>query len=97
MKRTILDNLPTIWVVAVFLFGLALVANHAEAGHSRNNGTCADDKIHYQNMYQKRTDAPLWNESVAMRDKANSMNNTEKCEEYYEEALRMIRKPYPTE
>ena len=32
MKKYILDNLPTIWVVAVFVLGMALVANHANAG-----------------------------------------------------------------
>jgi len=87
-------HMKTIIITAVLT---VFTATSLYSGHSRNNGTCADDKVHYQNMYNKRTDAPLWNESVAMRDKANSVNNTEKCEEYYEEALRMIRKPYPTE
>ena len=87
-------HMKTIILTAVLT---VFTATSLYSGHSRGNGTCADDKVHYQNMYKKRTDAPLWNESVAMRDKANSMNNTEKCEEYYEEALRMIRKPYPTE
>ena len=32
MKKYILDNLPTIWVIAVFVLGLALAANHANAG-----------------------------------------------------------------
>ena len=32
MKKYILDNLPTIWVIAVFVLGMALVANHANAG-----------------------------------------------------------------
>ena len=31
MKKWILDNLPGIWVVAVFVIGMALVANHANA------------------------------------------------------------------
>ena len=54
-------------------------------------------------MENKRTDAPLFAESQAMRDKAVEMNVTRdiaKCEEYMEEALRMIRKTggeYPTE
>ena len=26
---TILDNLPTIWVIAVFVFGIILAADHA--------------------------------------------------------------------
>ncbi len=72
------------------------------AGHSRNNGTCTDDAVHYQNMIVngKRSDAPLYEESKAMRDKANARRMVGKwaeCEELMEEALRMIRKPYPTE
>ena len=31
MKKWMLDNLPGIWVVAVFVIGMALVANHANA------------------------------------------------------------------
>ena len=31
MKKWVLDNLPTIWVVLVFVFGMALAANHASA------------------------------------------------------------------
>ena len=31
MKNKILDNLPTIWVIAMFAFGLVLSANHAKA------------------------------------------------------------------
>ena len=71
----------------------------AMAGHSRDNGTCDDDKTHYENMTVngKRSDAPLYAESQAMRDKAHSYNNYKLCEKYMEEALRMIRKPYPTE
>ena len=51
-------------------------------------------------MINKRSDAPLWQQSKDMRDKAIAQRvqgNTEKCEELMEEALRMIRKPYPTE
>ena len=71
----------------------------AMAGHSRDNGTCDDDKTHYENMTVngKRSDAPLYAESQAMRDKAHTYNNYKLCEKYMEEALRMIRKPYPTE
>ena len=72
---------------------------NAMAGHSRDNGTCDDDKLHYENMTVngKRSDAPLYAESQAMRDKAHTYNNDKLCEKYMEEALRMIRKPYPTE
>ena len=31
MKRWILDHLPTIWVVAIFTFGIMLVYDHAKA------------------------------------------------------------------
>ena len=35
MKKYILDNLPTIWVVAVFVLGMALAANHANADEEK--------------------------------------------------------------
>ena len=71
----------------------------ASAGHSRGNGTCEDDKTHYENMIVngKRDDAPLIAESKAMRDRAHTYHNYLLCEQYMEEALRMIRRPYPTE
>ena len=80
-----------------------LFSSNAYAGHSQGNDSCIDDLVHYQNMENKRTDAPLFAESQAMRDKAVEMNVTRdiaQCEEYMEEALRMIRKTggeYPTE
>ena len=78
---------------------------HAMAGHSTGNGTCTDDAVHYQNMIVngKRSDAPLYEQSQAMRDKAiqeKVQGNWAQCEIYMEEALRMIRKTdgeYPTE
>jgi hypothetical protein len=55
-------------------------------------------------MEGKRTDAPLFAESQKWRARAveeNVQRNVSKCEEYLEEALRMIRKDgsgnYPTE
>ena len=75
----------------------------AWAGHSRNNGTCTDDAIHWQNMINKRSDAPLYEQSKAMQAKAMEKRVTGDhagCEELMEEALRMIRKSggqYPTE
>jgi len=74
----------------------------AMAGHSTDNGTCTDDAVHYQNMIVngKRSDAPLYAESQAMYSKAINKHNYWKCEQYIEEALRMIRKTdgeYPTE
>ena len=79
-----------------------LFASVSHAGHGTDNGTCADDKLHYENMIVngKRDDAPLIAESKAMRDQAHTYNNYKLCEKYMEEALRMIRKTggeYPTE
>ena len=78
---------------------LTMLTLPASAGHSRGNGTCEDDKTHYENMIVngKRDDAPLIAESKAMRDRAHTYHNYLLCEQYMEEALRMIRRPYPTE
>ncbi len=84
----------------LFLFATVAVVTDVNAGHVRGNGSCNDDYRHWANMINKRSDAPLWQQSKDMRDKAIAervQGNTEKCEEYMEEALRMIRKPYPTE
>ena len=79
-----------------------MITTTAWAGHSRDNGTCDDDKTHYENMIVngKRDDAPLIDQSKAMRDQAHTYQNYKLCEKYMEEALRMIRKTggeYPTE
>jgi hypothetical protein len=90
-------------VFLVSLLALTVACSStAEAGHSRGNGTCNDDAIHYQNMIVngKRSDAPLYEQSKQTRDQAieeRVQGNWEKCEELMEEALRMIRKPYPSE
>ena len=81
---------------------LMTACSTAEAGHSTGNGTCDDDILHYDNMTVngKRSDAPLYAESQAMYQKAINKHNYWKCEQYIEEALRMIRKTageYPTE
>ena len=84
---------------------LATACSQAEAGHSQGNGTCTDDAVHYQGMTVngKRSDAPLYAESQAMRDSAieqKVQGNVAECETLMEEALRMIRKTggeYPTE
>ena len=75
---------------------------HAMAGHSQNNGTCADDITHYENMTVngKRSDAPLYTKSQALYKLAVESNSVWQCENLVEEALRMIRKTggeYPTE
>ena len=81
---------------------LATACSPAEAGHSQGNGTCDDDITHYENMTVngKRSDAPLYAESQSWYNKAINKHNYWKCEQYIEEALRMIRKTdgeYPTE
>ena len=84
---------------------LATACSQAEAGHSQGNGTCTDDAVHYQGMTVngKRSDAPLYQQSLAQRDLAISakvQGDWAQCEIYMEEALRMIRKTggeYPTE
>ena len=54
-------------------------------------------------MIEKRTDAPLYEQSKEMQSKAigaKVTGKTEECETLMEEALRMIRKTdgeYPTE
>tara|TARA_A200000159_G_C7285075_1_gene323202 strand:+ start:113 stop:397 length:285 start_codon:yes stop_codon:yes gene_type:complete len=91
--------------IALLVSLLALTvacSSTAEAGHSTGNNTCNDDAVHYQNMIVngKRSDAPLYNKSKETRDLAieqKVQGNWEKCEELMEEALRMIRKPYPSE
>ena len=88
---------------SIIAFIFAAMIQPAWAGHSRNNGTCTDDAIHWQNMINKRSDAPLWEQSKAMQAKAMEKRVTGDhagCEELMEEALRMIRKSggqYPTE
>tara|TARA_A100001391_G_scaffold166680_1_gene126862 strand:+ start:366 stop:641 length:276 start_codon:yes stop_codon:yes gene_type:complete len=87
----------------IIAFIFAAMIQPAWAGHSRNNGTCTDDAIHWQNMINKRSDAPLYEQSKAMQAKAMEKRVTGDhagCEELMEEALRMIRKSggqYPTE
>ena len=87
-------------LLAILLLSMLVVP--AKAGHSTGNGTCEDDKTHYENMIVngKRDDAPLIDQSKAMRDAAHKYKNYLLCEKYMEEALRMIRKTggeYPTE
>ena len=79
---------------------LALIATtSALAGHSTGNGTCDDDITHYENMTvnNKRSDAPLYDKSQTMYKLGKDLNSVWQCENYMEEALRMIRKPYPSE
>ena len=92
-------------ILATLSLLFVLACSSAEAGHSTDNGTCTDDAVHYQNMTVngKRSDAPLYEQSQAMRDRAiqeRVQGNWAQCEIYMEEALRMIRKTggeYPTE
>ena len=78
---------------------LATACSQAQAGHSQGNGTCDDDITHYENMTvnNKRSDAPLYDKSQTMYKLGKDLNSVWQCENYMEEALRMIRKPYPSE
>ena len=79
---------------------LITACSTAEAGHSQNNGTCDDDILHWTNMIGKRTDAPLYLNSKDMAQLAQTASSVWKCENFMEEAIRMIRKTdgeYPTE
>tara|TARA_B100000519_G_scaffold185227_1_gene180209 strand:+ start:125 stop:412 length:288 start_codon:yes stop_codon:yes gene_type:complete len=82
---------------------LAVLTLPAQAGHSTGNGTCTDDMVHWQNMIEKRSDAPLYEQSKIVQQQAVAKRVTGKtaeCETLMEEALRMIRKTdgeYPTE
>ena len=69
----------------------------AMAGHSQNNGTCDDDITHWANMINKRTDAPLYEKSLKMAELAKKSSSVWNCENFMHEAIRMIKKPYPTE
>ena len=72
----------------------------AKSGHSQNNGTCEDDITHWANMIEKRSDAPLYAKSKAMAELAKKKSSVWGCENFMEEAIRMIRKTdgeYPTE
>ena len=82
---------------------LALLTVPTQAGHSQGNGTCTDDIIHWQNMIEKRSDAPLYEQSKIVQAQAvgkRVVGKHAECETLMEEALRMIRKTdgeYPTE
>jgi len=79
------------------------ICTAAYAGHSTGNGTCTDDIIHWQNMIEKRSDAPLYEQSKIVQAQAvgkRVVGKHAECETLMEEALRMIRKTdgeYPTE
>ena len=92
-------------IIAILLSVIVLMCLTvpAQAGHSRGNGTCQDDVQHWQNMIEKRSDAPLYEQSKQTQSAAMGKKitgKTEECETLMEEALRMIRKSggeYPTE
>ena len=89
-------------ILAMASILLITACSSAEAGHSTGNGTCDDDKTHYENMTVngKRSDAPLYAKSQTLYKLALESNSVWQCENLVEEALRMIRKTdgeYPTE
>jgi hypothetical protein len=86
-------------IIAIISLLSLMACTTAEAGHSTGNGTCDDDITHYENMTvnNKRSDAPLYDKSQTMYKLGKDLNSVWQCENYMEEALRMIRKPYPSE
>ena len=73
------------------------ICTAAYAGHSVGNGTCDDDITHWSNMIEKRSDAPLYANSKTMAELAQKAGSVWQCENFMHEAIRMIKKPYPTE
>ena len=73
------------------------ICTAAYAGHSVGNGTCDDDITHWSNMIEKRSDAPLYANSKTMAELAQKTTSVWQCENLMHEAIRMIKKPYPTE
>ena len=71
---------------------LSILTLPAKAGHSQGNGTCTDDITHWSNMIEKRSDAPLYAQSKTMAELAQKAGSVWQCENFMEEALRMIRK-----
>ena len=100
-KYTHMKHQILAWILALlFVFSIHTVT---VAGHSTDNGTCTDDIIHWQNMIEKRSDAPLYEQSKIVQAQAvgkRVVGKHAECETLMEEALRMIRKTdgeYPTE
>jgi len=85
---------------ALLLAIVLCIGTTAWAGHSQNNGTCDDDILHWSNMINKRTDAPLYEKSLKMAELAKKSSSVWNCENFMHEAIRMIKKTggeYPTE
>ena len=85
-------------ILATLSLMFMLACSQAQSGHSQN--TCDDDILHWSNMIDKRTDAPLHARSLEMASLARKATSVWKCETFMEEAIRMIRKTdgeYPTE
>ena len=79
---------------------LITACSTADAGHSTGNDTCDDDILHWSNMINKRTDAPLYEKSLKMAELAKKSSSVWNCENFMHEAIRMIKKTggeYPTE
>ena len=93
MTAAIGINTSTMRSLLIALF----ICTSAWAGHSQNNGTCDDDITHWANMINKRTDAPLYEKSLKMAELAKKSSSVWNCENFMHEAIRMIKKPYPTE
>jgi len=87
-------------ILATLSLMFMLACSQAQSGHSQGNGTCDDDILHWSNMIEKRSDAPLYEQSKVLAQLAQQKGDVWGCENLMEEALRMIRKTngeYPTE
>ena len=84
-------HMRSLGLLLAFVLLMCMVAP-AQSGHSQNNGTCDDDILHWSNMIEKRTDAPLYAKSKIIAELAQKKGDVWGCENLMEEALRMIRK-----
>ena len=89
-------HMRSLGLLLAFVLLMCMVAP-AQSGHSQNNGTCDDDILHWSNMIEKRTDAPLYAKSKDMAQLAKKATSVWQCENFMHEAIRMIKKPYHTE
>ena len=79
MKKYILDNLPTIWVIAVFVLGMALAANHANAGEKTKqewNALYAEAGCMDLNFFQKEICKTKVFQKTNWQSGKDQLNNT---------------------
>ena len=78
MKKIILDNLPTIWIVAIFLLGMTLTFNHANANPVYNWVIEQKDKtVEYQKESWKQSKLQFFRTKQSLLDLFNKEENNE--------------------